>query len=93
MKKKLTVDFDEIFEYAEKQFNIDWNTCNEWFFRDQVLRYKGYNDIDEDIVSEHFYEMREIKFENLTDNNHRAWYIIRQFMIDNKIKSMLVLND
>lgn len=30
--------FDEVFDYAGKNFGIDWNACNHLFF-DEVLQY------------------------------------------------------
>lgn len=38
-KQQTTVSFDEIFYYAEKRHGIQWNPCNDLFFRTEVIRY------------------------------------------------------
>jgi hypothetical protein len=37
---KNVCDFSEVFNFADKKFGVSWNSCNDLFFRTEVLRYQ-----------------------------------------------------
>ena len=39
-KRVLIIEFSDIFRYAEKEFGIHWNPCNDLFF-DNVFEYRN----------------------------------------------------
>lgn len=41
IKNVKMVDFDAIFNFATKKYDIQWNPCNDIFFETDVLRYRG----------------------------------------------------
>jgi len=66
MKKKTVVDFASIFYFAEEQYGIDWNTCNDIFFSGR-LEYGKHTEVDMGDWSEYVsLEDDEIK-ENATE--------------------------
>ena len=36
---QMTVEFAEIFRYAEAKHGVQWNPCNVLFFRTEIIRY------------------------------------------------------
>jgi hypothetical protein len=40
-KQQTTVDFAEIFKYAEIKHGVQWNPCNDLFFRTEVIQHRG----------------------------------------------------
>jgi hypothetical protein len=38
-KLQTTVDFAEIFKYAEMKYGIQWNPCNSLFFSTEIIQY------------------------------------------------------
>lgn len=94
-KQQTTVNFADIFHFAEKApFKVHWNTCNDIFFND-LLKYKGYDniylsDLKHDL--EYNDEHPESKY-LYTDDQKLARRIMIVFMESKKLKEMLVLND
>ena len=39
-KQQTTVDFAEIFKYAETKHGVHWNPSNDLFFRTQIIQYR-----------------------------------------------------
>ena len=87
IEKKNTVSFSDIFDFAEKEFKVSWNEANDLFFH-TILTYKSTNE---------FYVHKG----QIEDFNHwpdgskqkRALEIMQAFMVENKVNSLLVLND
>ncbi len=87
MKRQTTVQFDEIFHYAEKHHGIDWNKCNDVFF-DHVFPYKGSREIYlEDIE----YELTEEANSGFSKDQKMAREAMAGFMKSKKLKKVLVL--
>lgn len=87
IKKQNTVNFADIFYYAEK-FDVDWNEANDLFFCSEILRYKRYTNLD---LKEEEYAAKDTKYEN--ENSRKAHLILASFMKENKVKELLVLNN
>ena len=81
------VDFPEIFNYAKDKFKVEWNRANNMFFG-HSLDYKSYNNF---YVGEDHIDTTKT-FEELSESD-KGYYIINQFMIDNKIDEMRVYNN
>jgi hypothetical protein len=84
IKTKNTVNFSEIFEFAEKKHKVTWNHANDLFFH-TILDYKGFND----------FELAElewgIKEDYKKENDARlARIIMIDFMKENKVKNLTV---
>lgn len=100
LETKNVINFSEIFNYADKKFGVSWNQANDLFFREECLRYQGYDELELEIVSEHLepgkefsdYSDEDIKAMENSDSP-KAWLILGKFMIENKIDELLVLND
>lgn len=90
IRKRNVVDFPDIFHYAKEKFGVSWNEANDIFFRQEVLRYKGSNDLELWEMDEH--DLPE-EYDPTDTKPGRAWFILRQFMLDNKLKKLLVIND
>jgi len=82
------VDFSEIFNYATKNFGIQWNPCNDMFFHNS-LDYKSYNEYS---LGEPLEYIDDKPYEELSFTE-KGYYIINQFMIDNDVKNILIKND
>lgn len=97
MKKTTTVDFSEIFWYAEEEFKISWNDANDIFFREEVLTYKGYDELDPDYLSEHFYDLSDkeiaaLSIADCTSKTSKGKLILIRFMEKHNLKEMTLLN-
>jgi hypothetical protein len=96
LKKQTTVNFSDIFDFAEKEpFNMSWNTCNDAFFREGILTYKGSNTIylqdeEQQIIDDNDPKYAEYKWSEDLLKAHQA---LVAFMKKHKLKEMLVLND
>lgn len=88
------VDFDEIFDFAEKHHKIEWNDCCDMFHRTPII-------CDDEGHDQGFKLNNIIKIlenpENLiykyTPKKQLAYQILKEFMEHHKIQSMHVLND
>ncbi len=94
MKSEKTVNFSEIFEFAEKEFQIGWNQANDLFFND-VLIYKGFNrfylgDLQGEVEC---IQEEEIKNDKYLNKKVKPYQILIAFMKEHNLKEMLVLND
>lgn len=38
---QMTVEFAEIFRYAEAKHGVQWNPCNDLFFRTEIIQYRA----------------------------------------------------
>ena len=63
MKKVIVIDFDKIFNFAEEEYGIDWNTCNDIFFNGR-FEYSKHNSVDMGDWVEY------VGFEKVKDNAH-----------------------
>ena len=90
-------DFCEIFNYAEREFGIGWNPCNDLFFNDNALTYKSYNEYNVDEILENFAEGEQEIFtkeeiHNMSDTK-KTYAIIHHFMVANDIDDIFIGND
>ncbi len=88
------VDFSEIFEFAEKYHNIEWNDCCRMFHNNHILiDDEGKNSSFElDYVN----EVLKDPVKNIwrhTIEKQKAWEIIKDFMEFHSITTMYVEND
>jgi hypothetical protein len=44
VKKVIVIEFSNIFDFAEEQYGIDWNTCNDIFFNGR-FEYTKHNSV------------------------------------------------
>jgi len=87
MTRKNTVNFSEIFNFAQKNSGVEWNDANNLFFN-TILTYKGSNEFWREELE------WALKEDYLEENNDRkARQIMLAFMKENKVKTLLVLND
>lgn len=96
MKTQTTVNFSEIFFFAEKEpFNLSWNTCNDIFFREEFLSYKSSDEINkEELVEELNYDEVDTESKYLPSDKHiLATKVLIAFMEAHNLEEMLVLND
>jgi hypothetical protein len=96
MKTQTTVDFSEIFHFAEKApFNVSWNQCNDIFFREEFLTYKGSDEINKkELVEELKYDKTDTESRYLPSEKYiLAIKVLIAFMEAHKLEEMLVLND
>jgi len=93
--------FSELFHFAEKEYGISWNECNNLFFSQEHLTYQRINNVN---ISELLdgidlaeydpdYENWDIDgdFENW---NRVAWAVInkgRDFVLNHEIKLYLII--
>lgn len=54
------VGFAEVFYYADKHFNIDWNTCCQLFHDTEVFKYNNVTEIYMSDVKHNFTYRKEI---------------------------------
>lgn len=89
MKKIKTtmIDTYELFKFAEKQFGIGWNPCNDLFFRSEVVKYENYTEFELDEPLEYISSEGDSK--DYTGDD-LAYWIINEFMIQNNLKSILI---
>ena len=86
IEQQNTVGFDAIFRYAEKHpLNIGWNEANDIFFN-TFLTYKGYNHIYAEDLE---YNLEE---EDKDSDIYKAARVLADFMKENNLDEMLVLN-
>ncbi len=86
IKRQNTVDFSDVFHFAEREFKVDWNTCNDIFFREEFFTYKGVSGVD----------LEELKGELIYIEDEKtklASNIMISFMEKNNLKEVLVLGD
>lgn len=87
MRKQTTVGSSEIFNFAkEAPFNLAWNDCNDIFFREEILTYKGTNELDRGQLK------YDLKYPS-SEKEILAKKILIAFMEFHKLRKMLVLND
>lgn len=80
------VDFSEIFQFAEKEYGIHWNPCNDLFFNTDIIRYNRNTEI--------WLDEAKAEFEEDEDTNYKkAHEIIVAFMEKNNLTKMMVLCD
>lgn len=94
MKSEKTVNFSEIFEFAEKEFQVDWNQANDLFFNN-VLEYKSFNrfylgDLEGEVEC---IQEEEIKNDKYLNKKVKPYQILIAFMKEHNLKEMLVLNN
>jgi site-specific DNA-adenine methylase len=95
--KDYKTDFSEIFNYANDEFNIEWNPANDVFFGNS-LDYKSYNEYTQSDLLEccttdpdkHSFTKSEI---NKMTNNDKSFAIILHFMQANNIGFIFIKND
>ena len=87
-KIKITmIDTYELFSFAEKNFRIQWNPCNDLFFRSEVDKYKNYTEFELGEPLE--YISSESDNKDYTGDD-LAYWIINEFMVQNKLKSIMI---
>ena len=97
------VNFSEIFHYAEKEYGIGWNPCNDLFFKEGVLTYRNVDTIyfdervldcfyPQDITKEDFAKLTKEEILEFKGNK-LAWCIIGKFMLDNNVDEIEVDNN
>lgn len=91
MQTQLTVNFSEIFHFATDNHGISWNECNDLFFN-TILEYKRFNifyleDLEYDM------EYIETNVKEKEANYLKASKILIEFMKQNNLTEMLVLNN
>lgn len=96
MKKETInrVDFSDIFNYAEKRFDIGWNEACDIFFGNS-LDYKSYNEYNISNLSEFYegdFDESPSYFEDMSDEQ-KSYYIIEQFMKEKDITDIFIEND
>ena len=92
IKKQVNkVGFAEIFQYAKEKFNIHWNPANDMFFRTEILTFRSMDDIELWYLEERLQKHGEEEFDKLP-LNLKAFYILRQFMIDNDVEELQIDN-
>lgn len=94
MKTEKTVTFSEIFEFAGKEFQVDWNQANDLFFNN-VLEYKSFNrfylgDLEGEVEC---IQEEEIKNDKYLNKKVKPYQILIAFMKEHNLKEMLVLNN
>lgn len=97
----ITIDFDELFHWAEK-YGVSWNQANDLFFRSGVLNYKSYDSwtCGEGIENcDSLYEsgreswdLTREEIDALTDDE-KAPVLIDIFLHELGVKDVLFLND
>lgn len=88
IKKQNTVNFSDIFVFAEEKFGVGWNSANDLFFN-TILEYKRSNkfwapDIKGMLQDDEF---------PLEEDYRKAYDIMLAFMENHNVKQLLVLND
>ena len=99
INKVTTVDFSDIFAYAEKEFGIGWNAASDVFFNN-ALTYQSYDDFKiggalgyTDVYADKKNSWEYSREEILEMSEHdQSYMIIDHFMHDNDLQSMTVLN-
>ena len=90
-KTKSIVNFSDIFYFAKNSpYNIGWNAANDLFFRDDVLGYGKYNNIDKETLLS---EIKYMEENDKTGSKLLAYRILVDFMEEQGFDEMLVLND
>lgn len=89
MKKLKTtmIDTYDLFSFAEKNFGIEWNPCNDLFFRSDVVKYKNYTEFELGEPLEYISSEEDSK--DYTGDD-LAYWIINEFMVQNKLKSIII---
>jgi hypothetical protein len=96
MKSVKMVNFSDIFYFAEKEYQIHWNTANNLFFRNDVFEYGSVKNIYpgdarawfRDIDAPKGFKSSDIpkeRFVQLCDSD-KAWIILLAYCEKNKIK-------
>lgn len=96
-RKQTTVKFDEIFNYAEKEFNIGWNKCCDIFHRGEILRTPespNLNIYKEDIVSNLKYDEEHSESKYVYSEDQKLGYkVLISFMKKHNLEEMYVINN
>lgn len=95
IKQVTTVDFSDIFWFAEKPpHKVDWNKCNDIFFGD-LLDYKSYNTLYlSDLEHNLKYDKEHPKSKySYTEDQKKARLIMIDFMKAEGLTMMMVLNN
>jgi hypothetical protein len=96
-RKQIIVGFDEIFNYAEKEFGVSWNRCCDIFHKGAILCTDEGKNTTLDIGEiEHSLEWDkehpETKYP-LSEDTKLGYKILIDFMNKHKLEEMYVNND
>ena len=97
-KKRITVDFDEIFHYAKEGFDVQWNKCCDIFHGSSEIltspesKNKTIYKQDTEANLKWNEENPESKYLN-TEDDELAYKILISFMEKHKLEEMYVIND
>jgi hypothetical protein len=94
-RQETLVDFDEIFKFAEKKYNIEWNDCCDIFHRNAIICTDEGRDQEFDI-DELEQMIKDAKANNskwFTPLVEKGYNIVLDFMKENKLEEMRVIND
>lgn len=101
MKRVRVVEFSEIFNFADKNYDIGWNACNDLFFNDHI-QYKSVTDIypEELLFYVSFYKSVKRKAADYTkeevskmSNSDKSNIILSAFFDSKNIKTGKVMVD
>ena len=96
MKRETIVGFDEIFDYAEKKYKVDWNKCYDIFHTGAILCTDEGKDRNIDLAE------KEAAIKDNEDHPSKypwsedkklGYKIVIEFMKENNLKTMHVTND
>lgn len=82
-------DFSDVFHYAEKEFGIHWNTCNDIFFREELLNYKSYDDLYLDELEGN---LEDTEYPITDENVKKGTEVLISYMKSLKVKELRVYN-
>lgn len=96
-KNKITVDFDEIFNYADEEFGVHWNKCCDIFHRNEILCTPESRNMEiclSTIESNLKWDKEhpDSKYP-YSEDNKLAYKILISFMEKHNLKEMYVIND
>lgn len=93
--KKTVVDFSDIFQFAKKKHNIEWNTCCDIFHRNPILVCDEGRNKEFDL--EEFENEYKYCLENpgkyFTESDKIGYPIVIEFMKENNLTEMYVENN
>lgn len=87
-KSVMKLDFSSLFAFAEREFNISWNPCNDLFFGN-CLEYKCATEVYRDMWQEQCSEDFYLKYENVSITDIPNDVILG---CDDDLKSYLILD-
>lgn len=96
-QSKITVDFGEIFNYAEEKFDVHWNKCCDIFHRGGILcsPESSNMEIDLDTIKSNLKwdeENPDRKYV-YSEDKKLAYRILISFMEKHNLEEMYVIND